>query len=117
MLCSTCNVHFTFFFLIWTKNLMYISQLTSNNIISCCKSHSELYPFKTATAFSRDIVRNFMKLVIFTKLVWNRYIVFTSVFPVIHCAKPLGNIQEMCDIYYNFIYYFRIDVYLLSSKK
>ena len=37
-------------FCIWTINLTYISQLMSNNIISCCKSHSELCPLKTATA-------------------------------------------------------------------
>ena len=36
-------------FWIWTKNLTYISQLTSNIIISCCKSHSELCPLKTAS--------------------------------------------------------------------
>ena len=29
--------------------LTYISQLMSNNIISCCKSHSELCPLKSAT--------------------------------------------------------------------
>ena len=37
-------------FCIWTKHLTYISQLTSNNLTSCCKSHSELCPLKTATA-------------------------------------------------------------------
>ena len=44
----------------WTKNLTYISQLTSNNIISCCKSHSELCPLKTATAeTSRELLYRF----------------------------------------------------------
>ena len=57
-------------FCIWTKNLTYISQLTSNNIISCCKSDSELCPLKTPTAETR----------------WELYIVFTSVFPIIHCV-------------------------------
>ena len=37
-------------FCIWTKHLTYISQLTSNNLTSCCKSHSELCPLKMATA-------------------------------------------------------------------
>ena len=37
-------------FCIWTKNLTYISQLTSDNIISCCKLHSALCPLKMATA-------------------------------------------------------------------
>ena len=42
MLYSTCDVvHFTFF-CVWTKNLTYISQLMSNNIISCCKSYLQL---------------------------------------------------------------------------
>ena len=44
------SVHLLFSFCIWTKNLTYISQLTSNNIIYCCKSHSELCPLKMATA-------------------------------------------------------------------
>ena len=34
----------------WNKNLTYISRLMSTNIISSCKSHSELCPLKTATA-------------------------------------------------------------------
>ena len=34
----------------WTKNLTYISQLTSNNVISCFKLHSGLCPSKRATA-------------------------------------------------------------------
>ena len=37
-------------FCVWTKNLTHISQLTSNNIISWCKSHSELCTLKTVTA-------------------------------------------------------------------
>ena len=37
-------------FCIWTNNLTYISQLTSNNITYCCKSHSEFCPLKTAKA-------------------------------------------------------------------
>ena len=50
--CYAVSTVFTLlsFFCIWTKNLMYISQLKSNNIISCCKSHSELCPLKIATA-------------------------------------------------------------------
>ena len=42
---------------IWTKNLTYISQMASNNIISCCIWHSELCPLKTAT--SRELLYRF----------------------------------------------------------
>ena len=35
---------------IWTKTLTYISQLTSNNQISCCRSLLQLCPLKAATA-------------------------------------------------------------------
>ena len=75
-------------FCIWTKNLTYISQLTSNNIISCCKSDSELCPLKTPTAETR----------------WELYIVFTSVFPIIHCAT------------YAYIYiYIYIYIYMMKN--
>ena len=34
---------------IWTKNLTHISQLTSNNITSCSKANSGIFPLKTDT--------------------------------------------------------------------
>ena len=49
-----------FSFCIWTKNLTHVSQMTLNNVISCCKSHSELCLLKTATAeTSRELLYRF----------------------------------------------------------
>ena len=59
--CYTVPVMFTFSFCIWTKNLTFLSQLSSNNRISCCKSNLQLCPAKTTLAK-------------------------TSVFPIIHRA-------------------------------
>ena len=50
--CYAVHVIFTLvsFFCVWAKNLTYISQLTPNSKISCCESHSQLCPLKTAKA-------------------------------------------------------------------
>ena len=58
-----------FSFRIWTKNLTYISQMTSNNIISCCKSHSELCPLKTATVeTSWELLYRFYYIYVYIQL-------------------------------------------------
>ena len=89
MPCYAVTVMFTlrFHFCIWTKNLTYISQRTSNNIISYCKSNLQLCPMKRATA----------------KTSWE-YVVFTSVFPIIDCATYM---------YILYIYIHRLYIYLL----
>ena len=66
-------------FCIWTKHLTYISQLTSNNITSCCKSHSELFPLKTATAETS----------------WELLYRFYQCFPIIHCATILYIMENL----------------------
>ena len=79
-------------FCIWDKNLTYISQLTSNNLISCCKSHSELCPLKTATA---GIV-----------------ISFSLVFCPLYTVQLILHIYVYIYIYIYYIYIYNIYIYI-----
>ena len=81
MLCSTHNVHFTSFFLHVDLNLTHMSQLTSNNLISFCKSYLQLCLLKRTTAeTSWELHCFFLLVLVFSPLLYIYIYIFIYIY-------------------------------------
>ena len=87
---------------IWTKNLTYISQLTSHNITSCCKSYLRLCPFKTATG------ETYQELY----LVFTHYTLYTLYLSIYLCIYVYIICYILCILYIMYIYFMYVIYYV-----
>ena len=98
-----------------TKNLTNISQITSNNLISCCKSHPELCPLKTATAkTSWELYRFYQCFPYYTLCNFIYIYIYIYIITKIITIKTVTAI--IVSIIYLFIYSFVFMMYFLGYQ-
>ena len=106
MLCSTHNVHVTSFFLHVDLNLTHMSQLTSNNLTSFCKSYLQLCLLKRTTAeTSWELHRFFLLVLVFSPLLYIYIYIYMCVCVCVH-------IQLYIYSYIYIVIYIQLHIYI-----